>query len=226
MEWLDDFTGLFFPRLCISCTGALQRHETMLCDHCLYHLPRTQFHRDADNPVARLFWGRIPVEYATSFFYFSKGSPYQKILHELKYKGMKEIGLEMGRIFGKEIRDSEFRKVELVVPVPLHPSKLRKRGYNQAEWIALGLSEGLCKPMDSRSLIRKVSSSTQTRKGRYDRWMNVEGIFDASQPDHLSNRHILLVDDVVTTGATLEACASVILGLGNTKISIATLAVA
>ena len=226
MDLLDDFIGLFFPRLCISCAGALLKHESMLCDRCLYHLPRTRFHQDLDNPVARLFWGRVQVEYATSFFYFNKGSPYQRILHELKYEGMKEIGLEMGRIFGREISGSSFGSVELIVPVPLHRSKLRKRGYNQSEWIAMGLAEGLQKPIDSRSLVRTMASSSQTRKNRYDRWTNVEGIFQAKYPDKLANRHVLLVDDVVTTGATLEACASAILGLQNTRISIATLAVA
>ena len=226
MSILEDFAGLFFPRLCISCSDALFRHESMLCDRCLYHLPRTSFHRDQENPVARLFWGRVKIEQATSFFYFTKGSPYQKILHELKYEGMKEIGLEMGKIFGREICESAFGMVELIVPIPLHRSRQRKRGYNQSEWIAMGLAEGLKKPMDSSSLVRKVASSTQTRKGRYDRWTNVEGIFRVIAPDKLESKHILLVDDVVTTGATLEACASEILMLANTRVSIATLAVA
>ena len=201
-------------------------HESHLCDLCLFHLPRTNFEKDLNNPVAQLFWGRVFIELATSFFFYSKGSKYQHILHELKYKGKKEIGFEIGKIFGKEIMNSEFSDVDLIVPIPLHPSRERKRGYNQAEWIAMGLAEAMGKPLENKSILRITSSSTQTKKGRYDRWTNVEGIFRTRLPEKLVNKHILLVDDVVTTGATLEACATAILSIPETKVSIATLAVA
>jgi len=201
-------------------------HESHLCDLCLFHLPRTNFEKDLNNPVAQLFWGRVNIELATSFFFYSKGSKYQHILHELKYKGKKEIGFEIGKIFGKEIMNSEFSDVDLIVPIPLHPSRERKRGYNQAEWIAMGLAEAMGKPLENKSILRITSSSTQTKKGRYDRWTNVEGIFRTRLPEKLVNKHILLVDDVVTTGATLEACATAILSIPETKVSIATLAVA
>ena len=201
-------------------------HESHLCDLCLFHLPRTNFEKDLNNPVAQLFWGRVNIELATSFFFYSKGSKYQHILHELKYKGKKEIGFEIGKIFGKEIVNSEFSDVDLIVPIPLHASRERKRGYNQAEWIAMGLAEAMGKPLENKSILRITSSSTQTKKGRYDRWTNVEGIFRTRLPEKLVNKHILLVDDVVTTGATLEACATAILSIPETKVSIATLAVA
>ena len=224
MNIFSSLLELFFPRLCIACSNPLFKHESNLCDLCLFHLPRTNFEKDLNNPVAQLFWGRVKIEFATSFFYYSKGSKYQHILHELKYKGKKEIGFEIGKIFGQEIRNSEFSQVELVVPVPLHPSRQRKRGYNQAEWIAMGLSESLAKPLENKSLSRISASSTQTKKGRYDRWVNVEGIFRPTLPENFENKHILLVDDVVTTGATLEACGSVILQTENVKLYITTLA--
>ena len=226
MNLLSNLLELFFPRLCIACANPLFTHESNLCDLCLFHLPRTNFEKDLHNPVAQLFWGRVKIEYATSYFFYSKGSKYQHILHELKYKGKKEIGFEIGKIFGKEIACSDFSQIQLIVPIPLHPSRQRKRGYNQAEWIAMGLAEAMGKPLENKSLSRISSSSTQTKKGRYDRWTNVEGIFRANLPENFVNKHILLVDDVVTTGATLEACASVILALPDTKVSIATLAVA
>jgi ComF family protein len=226
MSLVSNFIELFFPRLCIACSNPLFVHESNLCDLCLYHLPRTNFEKDQNNPVAQLFCGRVHIEYATSYFYYNKGSRYQQILHQLKYQGKKEIGFELGKIFGKEILHSVFSEVQLIVPIPLHRSRQRQRGYNQAEWIAMGLAESLGKPLENNSVTRISASSTQTKKGRYDRWTNVEGIFKASIPDNLVNRHILLVDDVVTTGATLESCASAILSLENTKVSIATLAVA
>jgi len=226
MNTFSPLLELFFPRLCIACSNPLFMHESHLCDLCLFHLPRTNFEKDLNNPVAQLFWGRVNIELATSFFFYSKGSKYQHILHELKYKGKKEIGFEIGKIFGKEIMNSEFSDVDLIVPIPLHPSRERKRGYNQAEWIAMGLAEAMGKPLENKSILRITSSSTQTKKGRYDRWTNVEGIFRTRLPEKLVNKHILLVDDVVTTGATLEACATAILSIPETKVSIATLAVA
>ena len=226
MDLFSNFIELFFPRLCIACTNPLFVHESNICDLCFYHLPRTNFEKDVNNPVAQLFWGRVNIEYATSYFFYNKGSRYQHILHQLKYQGKKEIGFEIGKIFGKEIMNSDFSQIQLIVPIPLHPSRLRQRGYNQAEWIAMGIAEAMGKPLENKTVARVSASSTQTKKGRYDRWTNVEGIFRTCLPEKLINKHILLVDDVVTTGATLEACASAILSLGNTKVSVATLAVA
>jgi ComF family protein len=225
-NWLDDFFCLFFPKLCPGCSASLFQQETFICTRCLYHLPRTGYHHWRNNPVEMIFWGRVPVSYATAGFFFSKKGQFQKIIHHFKYRGWKELGEELGRLIGYEMAGTEFTEVSMVVPVPLHVSKLRKRGYNQSEFIARGMAEALHRPLDTRSLVRKTASSTQTRKSRYERWMNVGEIFCVPDPQAFRNQHILLVDDVVTTGATLEACATEILKSENAKVSIATLAVA
>lgn len=179
-----------------------------------------------DNPVSQLFWGRTKIEYATGYFHFNKGSQYQHMMHKFKYHGNKEIGYVLGKTFGNQLRKSAFNQVDVIIPVPLHKSKLKKRGYNQSEWLGMGLSEALQVPIDTKSFIRSVATETQTKKSRFERWKNVENIFKITDRKVLENKHILVVDDVVTTGSTLEACANVLLELKNTKVSIATLAVA
>jgi ComF family protein len=225
-HYLKDFLNLFFPDLCIVCNNHLLNQEALICTSCLYHLPKTNFHHDIDNPVSQLFWGRTKLEYATALFYFNKGSKYQSMMHQFKYHGKKEIGFVLGKYFGTQIKESVFKQVDVVIPVPLHKSKLRKRGYNQSEWLAWGISESLNKPMDIKSLVRTVATDTQTRKSRFDRWKNVERIFNITDHKVLEGKHVLIVDDVVTTGSTLEACINAVLEVNNTKVSIATLAVA
>jgi len=202
------------------------KNERIICSGCIYHLPRTDFHLDRDNPVARIFWGRIRVEQATAYYFFNKGSRFRRLIHELKYLGRQDIGAELGRAFGSELMKSGFRDVDVVVPVPLHKKKLRKRGFNQSECIARGIAEAMVKPVNTSSIIRAFHTGTQTRRSRYDRWLNVENVFRVTEPDFLTGKHILLVDDVLTTGATLEACATAILKVEETKVSIAALAVA
>lgn len=220
-------TELLFPRLCVVCGDKLIEQEQWICLHCLHHIPRTNFHLETDNPVARLFYGRVQIEYATSFFYFSKGSKYQSLLHNLKYKGMKELGEEIGKNFGIDLLQSpEFSSVDVICPVPLHPSKEKKRGYNQSWWIASGLAKQMNKEFSDNNLKRITATETQTRKSRFARWQNVEGIFELSDPGDFSGKHILLIDDVITTGSTLEACAQSILSKTNARVSIATLATA
>lgn len=226
-NYFGAFLELFYPRLCFVCGEKLISSETHICMKCLLHMPRTNYHLEAGNPMEKLFYGRIHIERATALMEFKKGSPYQKILHQLKYRGMKELGEMMGRQLAYEIKDSDFiRPVDLICPVPLHPKKQRKRGYNQSDYFAKGLSEILGIPIDNQTLRRKKFTSTQTKKTRFERWMNVEGIFELVHPGTFENKHILLVDDVVTTGATLEACAQTILSGCNAKISVATLAIA
>ncbi|MDK2977460.1 MAG: hypothetical protein PWP52_174 [Bacteroidales bacterium] len=225
-EPLKDFFNLIYPNLCVVCNNHLVSQEKFICTSCLYNLPKTNFHHDIENPVSQLFWGRTKIEYATAFYFYHKGSKYQKMMHKFKYHGCKEIGFILGRYFGSQLKDSVFNQVDLIVPVPLHKSKLKKRGYNQSEFIARGLSESLEKEVDTQTLIRTVATTTQTRKSRFDRWENVEKIFDIKEPERFRNKHILLVDDVVTTGSTLEACANTVLEAPDTKVSIATLAVA
>jgi ComF family protein len=224
---LDYLTELLFPRLCVVCGDKLIDQEQWVCLHCLHHIPRTNFHLSADNPVARLFYGRINIQHATSFFYFSKGSNYQKLLHSLKYKGMKELGEEMGKHFGIDLMQSpEFTSVDIICPVPLHPRKEKKRGYNQSWWIASGMARQMGKELSSNNLVRITANETQTHKTRFERWLNVEGIFHLINPEDFEGKHILLVDDVATTGATIEACAEAILSKTKAKVSIATLATA
>ena len=231
MNWLTreikNLAELFYPNLCIACGDRLVSQEKFLCMHCWYDLPVTNFHLSADNKVAKLFWGRVQIENATSFFAYNKGSNYQHLIHFMKYKGMKELGFETGRRFGNTLKDATgFGSIEVIVPVPLHPAKQRQRGYNQSEWIARGLGQAMQKPVVAGNLVRNVHTSTQTRKNRFERWENVENIFEIKNPEAFSGKHILLTDDVVTTGSTLEACANELLKIEGAKVSISTLAFA
>jgi len=220
---INDFFNLIFPKLCIACNDALLKNEKIICIRCLVNLPKTNFHKDKDNPVNKVFWGRVDVEMASSFYLFSKKSKVQNLLHNLKYKGVKEVGSVLGELFGFELNSSKFYKeIDFIVPVPLHKSKLKKRGYNQSEWIAIGLSKSMKVPVNIDSLYRKADSETQTKKSRYKRWENVGEIFGLANND-LEGKRILLVDDVVTTGATIEACAQLLIQQ-NCKVLVATIA--
>jgi ComF family protein len=224
---ISDLTDLFFPKLCITCGNRLISQEHYLCMNCWYDLPVTNFHKNADNKVAQLFWGRVEIENATSFFGYKKGSRYRELIHFIKYKGLKELGFETGRRFGLVLAKTvEFNKIDVVVPVPLHKRKLKKRGFNQSDWIASGIAEALKKPVSTENLFRHIYTQTQTKKNRFERFVNVEGIFAIKEPYKFEGKHILLIDDVVTTGSTLEACAVELLKLRDTKVSIATLAFA
>ena len=218
---------LLFPTLCVTCGNRLVTQEKFLCIDCWHDLPVTNFHFDTENKVARLFWGRVKLENATAFFAYNKGSNYQHLIHFIKYKGLKELGFETGRRFGIALSASpDYNSVDFVVPVPLHPKKQKQRGYNQSQWIACGISESLQKPVSLDNLKRNLHTSTQTRKNRYERWENVENIFEVTRPEEFKGKHILLIDDVVTTGSTLESCAFQLLQIENVKVSIATLAFA
>lgn len=218
---------MFYPNLCIACSDRLVSQERFLCMHCWYDLPVTNFHLSSENKVAKLFWGRVNIENATSFFAFNKGSNYQHLVHFIKYKGLKELGFETGLRFGHVIKNTaNFGDAELIVPVPLHPEKEKQRGYNQSEWIARGLGEAIQKPVLVNNLVRNIHTSTQTRKNRFERWENVENIFEVKKPEAFAGKLVLLIDDVVTTGSTLEACATELLKIEGTKVSIATLAFA
>ncbi len=179
-----------------------------------------------ENPVSRVFWGRINIKAATSFLFYSKQGKVQNLIHHLKYRRQKDVGIELGKLFGIELQKSPFYKdLDFIIPVPLHPKKLRKRGYNQSLVIAEGLKKSMGIDVFT-GLQRKIHSSTQTKKSRYERWENVKDIFKIENPEELENKSILLIDDVLTTGATLEACATVLSDVPNITISIATLAYA
>ncbi|KPL15173.1 MAG: hypothetical protein AMS26_08320 [Bacteroides sp. SM23_62] len=223
---IRDFFNLLVPVFCPACGKVLVNNERIICTGCIYELPRTRYLSYTENPVARLFWGRVCVENATALFQYQKGSRFQRLIHELKYNGRQDIGREMGRMLGVELDGSPFASADIILPVPLHKKKYRQRGYNQCDPIAQGLSESLGISWHNGHLIRPSVSLTQTNRSRIDRWSNVDGIFEVKDPGNLCGKHIILVDDVVTTGATLDACATAILSLENVRVSIATLAVA
>ncbi len=226
-EFIDGFIELFFPHVCITCDERLISQEEYLCLNCWFDLPVCRYDSEEDNKTARLFWGRVQIEYATSWFQYKKGSRYQKLIHFVKYKGFNELGFFAGKKFGYVLSELQsFEDVDLIVPVPLHPVKEKKRGFNQSLWIAMGIAEAMKKPVSGKNLHRNIYSSSQTRKSRYARWQNVEGIFGIHDHKEFENKHILLVDDVVTTGSTIEACANEILKNSNAKVSVATLAYA
>lgn len=225
--YVNAFLELFYPRLCVVCGQKLISGENSVCLKCLLHLPRSNFHNEPDNPMEQLFYGRVRIERAAAFFEFRKGSQYQQILHQLKYKGKKELGDLMGNLFGADLAGSDFiGEIDLICPVPLHPKKERKRGYNQSFHLAKGLSGVLNIPVDAQTLRRKIHTATQTKRSRYERWENVEGIFEVTNPALFEGKHLLLVDDVVTTGSTLEACVQSILSCCSAKVSLAALAIA
>ena len=220
-----DFFELIFRNLCIACEKRLIPQERFLCLECWIDLPATDYHQYSGNKVEQLFWGRIKIEQAASFFHFRKGSRYQKIIHSFKYRGNKALAIETGRRFGYSLKKASREwHADFIVPIPLHPSRQKKRGYNQSEMIALGLSEVLNVPVSTQNMVRINKTATQTRKNRYERWKNVEDVFSITDPEEFEGRHILLADDVVTTGSTLEACASLLLKIPGTKVSIATIA--
>jgi ComF family protein len=226
-DFWDDFISLLFPRLCYACGNYLLRNENLICTECYVVIPRTNYHNEPDNPVAQLFWGRCMIEKAAAFSYYNKGSRIRNLIHNLKYKGIREIGVELGKIYGSALKSSGFMNdIDMIIPVPLHPSKMRIRGFNQSESICTGMGEAASLPVDNQSLIRIKVSPTQTNKSRYERWANVEGIFKVVNPEVIAGKHILLVDDVITTGSTIEACTNELLEVTNVKVSVAALAYA
>ena len=223
----DDFISLLFPRLCYACGNHLLRNENLICTECYVVIPRTNYHIEKENPVARLFWGRCLIEKAAAFSFYNKGSRIRNLIHNLKYKGIKEVGYELGRIYGLSLKSSGFTAdVDQIIPVPLHLSKKRIRGFNQSDIISMGIADVTGLPVDTVSLARIKVSATQTKRSRYDRWTNVEDIFHVTDPEIIKGRHILLVDDVITTGSTIESCANELLKVEGVKVSVVALAFA
>jgi len=217
----DDFISLLFPRLCYACGNHLMRNESLICTECYVLIPRTGYHLKPENPVAQLFWGRCLIEKAAAFSYYSKGSRIRNLIHKLKYSGIKEIGYELGRIYALSLKSSGFLSgMDIIIPVPLHPAKQRKRGFNQSEYISAGVSDVTGLPLSTHSLVRTVLTATQTNRSRYDRWTNVEGIFRVAEPGEIRGKHILLVDDVITTGSTIESCVNELLKIEDVKVSV------
>lgn len=221
----DDVISLLLPRICHGCGNQLLRNEKVICTGCYVLIPKTNFHLSPENPVEKLFWGRCVIERAAAFSYYTRDSRIRRMIHHLKYRGASEIGTELGRIYGNSLKNSDFLKgIDLIIPVPLHPSKKRQRGYNQSDLISMGISDASGIPVGTDILKRTTVTGTQTRKSRYDRWTNVNDIFRVTCPQRLEGKHVLIVDDVITTGSTIEACANEILKEENTKVSVAALA--
>ncbi len=224
---LSPLVHFFYPHNCIGCGSDIIENENFLCLECINDLPHTGFSLHANNPVEKMFWGRIAIVAGTSEFYFSKASVIQNLIHELKYKGNRKAGIYLGNLMGKSLKSSNrFSNIDYLIPLPLFTKKELKRGYNQAEVLCAGIAEVMNIPILTKNVIRIVHTETQTKKGRIERWENVEKSFAVKDPGILKGKHILLVDDVITTGATMEACGSEILKTGGAKLSFATLAFA
>jgi ComF family protein len=224
MKWIEDFFSLLYPKICLTCDNQLVKGEYGLCSDCLSDLPYTGYLGMKENPVMEVFNGRLRLMYAASLLHFEKGNKTQKILHELKYRNNPEIGKLMGGIIGREMNIPENVEKTLLIPVPLHPDKMRLRGYNQSYHIAKGISVETGIRVENKLLIRKEKTDSQTRKKRYDRWNNVRSVFKVNKGLIRDAEHVMLVDDVVTTGATIEACALSLLEMKKIEISVITLA--
>lgn len=223
--WLRSALHLLFPQMCVVCGTRLMEGEEGICFRCNMDMPRTNWHLLRDNPVEKEFWGKVPLERATSFFLYHKGSDFRHILHLLKYGGRKDVGRIMGRFMAEELKGSGFFDgIDCLVPVPLHPLKRRERGYNQSECLAEGLSAVTGIPVDVSAVRRQVHTQSQTRKSAYERWENVAGIFRVDHPERYAGKHLLLIDDVLTTGSTITACADAFAGIEGLRISVLTLA--
>jgi competence protein ComFC len=222
---LNDIESLFFPDACLGCFNTLLTNEKLICTDCRHQLPLTNYHHYRENPVEKIFYGRIPLERATAFLSYRSAGSVRNLIHQLKYKGHEEVGTFLGSWLGQELsKINSYQKTDIVLPVPLHARRLRKRGYNQAAKFGKQLATALDASYIDTVLYRTVNSTTQTFKNRLMRWHHKQALFAATNKELLVNKHVLLVDDVVTTGATLEACANTIKDIPGIKISIATMA--
>ena len=216
---------LISSRLCVVCGQRLTVSEDVICTKCNLHLPRTDFHQDPyENEMAKLFWHQIPIERATALFYYESHAETANILYELKYKDHPEVGEVMGRLMAKELQASGFFDgIDGIVPIPLAKKRQRQRGYNQSLEIARGISEITGLPIYNKVVRRKAFEGSQTNKGRWERNENVEGVFELKDASAIQGKHLLMVDDVVTTGATVIACVQELCKADNVKVSVIAL---
>ncbi|KRD11577.1 amidophosphoribosyltransferase [Flavobacterium sp. Root901] len=218
---------LFFPKVCSGCRSVLMTNETVLCTNCRHELPLTQYYLDSNNQAVKKFYGKIETEHVSAFVYFNKKGIVQELIHNLKYKGHEEIGTVLGNWYVEDLKELKLKTpFDAVIPVPLHPRKFRERGYNQVTTFGKALAEGLKIPYNDSILYRKKYSKTQSKKNLLGRSENIEDIFDSVFTEESSNKHFLIVDDVLTTGATLEACSRALLKIPGAKISIVCMAMA
>ncbi len=222
-----DFVDLIFPTLCLGCNQSLGANEKILCTKCRINLPETSQHKEPyDLNLLNKFAGKVPIQFLASYVYFTKGGIVQKLIHGIKYKGQKEAAKEVANWYGHQllVESKLIGKIDVIIGVPLHKSRLQQRGYNQADWIAEGLSEALNVPMRTDVLMRNKFKESQTRKNRLERWENVKTVFTVNNHNEIKDKNIILVDDVLTTGSTIEACAIELLRAGCKSVGVLTLA--
>ena len=227
MKLLKSLINLLFPRTCAACGNLLLEGEDTVCTTCRFLLPKTGYEQHSDNPLAQIFYGQMPFNAVMAEFFFSKTGKVQHLIHGLKYHHCRENGIFLGQEIGKSLLQAhDYQGIDFIVPIPLHPKKEKIRGYNQSHVIAEGISEILNIPIAENCLVRRVFTDTQTKKSREDRWQNVKDIFEVKNPEKLKGKHVLLVDDVLTTGATLMAAGKALMQVEGIKISVATAACA
>jgi ComF family protein len=222
-EIKESVLHLLFPNVCAGCGNDRIRGNSLLCPRCIYAMPQTNFERHAGNPVEKKFWGRLQLTSAAARYYFTRESLMQQLMHEFKYRGNIDLGLQLGKFIGESLLQSGRFIVDALIPLPLFASKQKRRGFNQATVLCDGIAGMLKVPVLTEIISRSAYTDTQTKKGRIDRWLNLEGKFVMNDPSTIKGKHLLLVDDVVTTGATLEACGSELLQVPGVQLSIATL---
>jgi len=223
----ESLLHLAFPHVCAACGTDNLHNSQPVCLRCLDALPQTNFHKYSNNPTEKTFWGRLPLTAATSHYYFTKNAVMQRLMHAFKYRGQKEVGFYLGQQIGKSLLQADrFATVDALVPLPLFNAKERTRGFNQATVLCEGIADVWQKPVLKNAVMRTTHTESQTTKSRIDRWQNMEGRFEVPNRSLITGKHLLLVDDVVTTGATLEACGRALLNIEGVQLSIATLCIA
>lgn len=226
MQFFIDIKNIFYPNFCLSCDSVLTTQEHILCSLCLFNLPLTYYLSNNNDQVKKVFYGRIKIESATALLFYQKKGISQKLIHNLKYKGYEEIGVYLGNWLGEDIVNSiYFKDVDCIIPVPLHKNRLKKRGYNQVSKFGEQLALHLKIPFIRQVLVKKFQSTSQTKKSRIDRWKNVGELFLVENISIIENKHILLIDDIITSGATIEACANELFKAHNIRVSIAVMAI-
>ncbi|MGZ3883871.1 MAG: ComF family protein [Bacteroidia bacterium] len=211
----------------MACKTLLYKHEQGICNHCYISIPKSNFHREAENDLAKVFFGRAPLKAAGCYYLFEKNGKVQRLLHHIKYRNDKALAVQIGRWYAGELKGHEpFAGADVIIPVPLHIKKQKQRGFNQSEEFAKGISETLNIPLVSDNLVRNVYTATQTRRHRFERWENVDGVFGLKAPQLLENKHVILVDDVITTGATIDACCQALGKVPGVSVSVLSLAFA
>ena len=227
MKLFKSLINLFFPRTCVACGNLLLEGEDTVCTTCRFLMPKTHYETNPDNPLAQNFFGQMPFNAVSAEFFFSKTGKVQHLIHGLKYHHCRENGIFLGQEIGRSLQKApDYQGLDYIIPIPLHPKKEKIRGYNQSHVIAEGINEIMNVPIAENCLVRKVFTDTQTKKSREERWQNVKDIFDVKNPSQLEGKHVLVVDDVLTTGATLMSAGKALMKVDGIKISVVTAACA